>query len=573
MSALLRKFFIPIFLLIITLFTPTTISAQQNITTESANASASAQMLQQSAESITNPISPIYMNQIFYNVVHTFSCVIEGKSIIGLPCLEYLSVKDSNNQSAIVPVLTQNNLSGGALGVMGRTMGMLYTNMPLRTADYIADMNFIDKADAQVAGAGNIVLSPIYPLWETSRNIAYVALIIVFVLVGVMVMLRNKVNPQTVISIQFALPGLILGLVMITLSYFLAALITDLAFLGINLVGAYFSLAQKIGIQDLGTNLAGENVLSIFGRFVGTGSTALFSEISQTIFNNLGEAASRLVSLLLAMISYQFAYSIGSGIGTLGATIVCSGTGAIAVAPFCTAIGQAAGGTIAGGAAAIYAYNYPANTLGFIIYFVLIAVVLYSMFMLLFRLINNYLAIIFYTITAPFYFLIAALPGRQDVATDWMRNMLCNVLSFPAVLAVLYFVAYLLGANTVQNLPFAVPSNSINFSGGGALPLMGGLNLDFIRYMLAYGALVATPAIPEIVCRAVGKVGPAGQLIGNEISGARRSGQQYLNQTQGGLSKLYTGIAGPIQGVSPGVMEEVRKRLGDRGWGGLLRKE
>ena len=86
-------------------------------------------------------------------------------------------------------------------------------------------------------------------------------------------------------------------------------------------------------------------------------------------------------------------------------------------------------------------YGLPGETFGLVLYFVAIAVLIYTLFKLLLRLINNFLTIIFLTITAPFHFLVASLPGRQGIATNWILNMLCNVLAFPAVYAVLYFVA------------------------------------------------------------------------------------------------------------------------------------
>ena len=127
-------------------------------------------------------------------------------------------------------------------------IGMLYQNPPVRTADYLASIsgNFgmVREASAQVVGSGAAVLHPILALWQVSRNISYVIMIVIFLIIGMMIIFRNKINPQTVITAQAALPGLVIGLIMITFSYFLAGLISDMAFVGTNVVGYYFSAVR-----------------------------------------------------------------------------------------------------------------------------------------------------------------------------------------------------------------------------------------------------------------------------------------------------------------------------------------
>jgi hypothetical protein len=179
---------------------------------------------------------------------------------------------------------------------------------------------------------------------------------------------------------------------------------------------------------------------------------------------------------------------------------------------------------------------------------------------LLFKLISSYLNIIFLTITSPFQFLFASLPGRQGIATTWARNMLCHVLAFPAVIAVLYFVAYLLGVNQAG---FPVRS-ALDITGNQAFPLLGNLDIDFLRYLLAYVALIATPAIPEIVCQAVGKIGRAGALIGQEFGTETKGGQQYFNrasQAPGQVGKQITSARETL--IGPERLRET-KSMGTR---------
>lgn len=496
-----------------------------------------------------SPTSPVYTDLLVHNLFHTFSCLSVGSSVIGQPCLSY--------QNGL-PVLSKVNLQGGALGATTSLIGALYANPPVRTIDYLAsvgqELGIVKEAKAQVIGSGAQVLNPILILWQVSRNISYVFMIIIFVVIGLMVMFRNRINPQTVITAQAALPGLVIGLIMITFSYFLAGLVADMAFVGTNVVGYYFSIAQRPSTnpQNLVEDIQSQNLLSLFTPFTKVISQAKVKDIVDSIWDQLVDpstcrrlcpwdmdpqkALSTLTSFIVSQIIMPFA-AIGGGRY------------------------QIIGGGISFGGTALQSELIVSMTLSF----VAIVILIYSMFRLLLRLINNYLTIVFLTITAPFQFLASALPGRQGIATNWILNMLANVLAFPAVLAVLYFVAYLMGPTFVQGpaknvfqITQSGPGSQDAFApvaqaaegkivGKMAFPLFGGLDLSFIHLLLAFGALVALPAIPDIIARTIGRVGVAGQLIGQELGGSYGAGRGYAGQAQQGA----TGIAGQV-GRAPG---------------------
>lgn len=509
-----------------------------------------------------SPASPQYMDLLINNIFHSFSCIAIGQSVIGQPCLTYQVTQDLQGKVSSIPVLSSANMSGGILGTTTGLLVGLYDNQPIRSVDYLAtigsELGIVKEAHAQVGGSGAAVLNPVLSLWQVSRNISYIIMIIIFVAIGFMVMFRQKLNPQTVISVQAALPGLVIGLVMITFSYFLAALITDVSFIGINVVGAYFSAAQG-GAEPL---LVGEinnlNVGSIFSKFVGMITPGDIAIVLQSFLDGLDLGVQFWVKLFASLMAFQAGSAAGGPIGAISGTVVCGVAPAIASGglltvlgaiggPVCGLIGSTIGPTIVGTAAAGVAFAFPAGTFGLALYFVAIAVMIYTLFRLLFRLINNYLAIIFLTITAPFTFLAASLPGRQELITDWIRNMLCNVLAFPAVFAVFYFVAYLWGDPSAPADLFNITATQAAF-GNQTLPLFGGLDLSFIRILIAYGALLATPAIPDIICKTIGKPGQAEQMIGQGIMAGTKAGQGYAAQTQAGIGKAAGTVNQGIEG-------------------------
>jgi hypothetical protein len=226
----------------------------------------------------------------------------------------------------------------------------------------------------------------------------------------------------------------------------------------------------------------------------------------------------------------------GAGIGLIG-TVLGGRAGGIV-----GAIGNATGGsgTVIAGLMAADAWRDPTTWLSFWITILAVLILLYTIVRLVLRLLNCYLTIIFLTISSPFVFLVSALPGRQGMATDWVRNMLCNVLSFPAVIAVFYFSAFLVGNNQIPGFGVSQP---FNLEGASAnLPFLGGFQLENLRKIIAFVALLATPSIPDIICKTVGKPGQGAGVLAGAVSGAISGGQRYQGQISGQVQKATTDV-------------------------------
>lgn len=527
-----------------------------------------------------SPTSPLYTDLLLHNIFHSFSCVAIGQSVIGQPCLTYEVTKNAQGTLQGVPVLSQANFAGGALGAATSLIGGLYENPPVRTAYYLASvgqgLGIVKTANAQVVGSGAAVLNPILKLWQTSRNIAYLLMIIIFLVIGLMIIFRNKINPQTVISAQAALPGLIIGLVMITFSYFFAGLISDMAFVGTNVVGYYFVAAQgQINNDDwqeqlnLTEKLKDSNILYIMGSMTGIIDSKQVANFSGKIFESLGEGAKGAVHWLVFWLSNQFLSPlIPKDLGTSPWALLIQPAVSIVLGTIVTA-------------------TLISPLLGQLLSLAAALALVYQMLKLFFKLIMAWLTIIFLTITAPFQLLYASLPGRQGLATGWMLSMLGNILIFPAVVAVLYFAAFLLGPQLDKDCPkgddrkclIRVETNKINdnyfvrpaYAQGTEIisertfPLFGGIDLSFIRILLAFGALMALPTIPDIVTKTVGKAGQAGQMIGHEIMAGAGFGRGYAQrQYQAGIEtgqQLKSGFFGETQVTASGDIVLSRQGL------------
>lgn len=354
--------------------------------------------------------------------------------------------------------------SGGVIGYTTGAMTALY-HPPTSSVYYLANLGENlglgpKTAYAQVPGSGSSIIQPVMALWQVVRNITYIIFIFIFLVVGFMIMFRQKINPQTVIGVQQALPSLVVGLILVTFSYFIAALIVDLAFVGIQLVVQIFTQ------PGLPTNSLGDP-----DKLRGHAQNAnIFWLYMASAFNFEN------IKTLWAGTSGQLYATLGGlEISSIAAAVV-TGISAFFIGPFSLLAGAATLGAIP--------VLIPA-----IVVLVLLVALFIQMFKLLFALISAYITILIMTFAGPFFILAGSIPGRGGAISNWLKNLIANTLIFPAVFAAFLFAGFILGQPTWSN---------------STLPLFGGVDGNFIRVLIAYGILLGAPGIPQAVKGAFG---------------------------------------------------------------------
>jgi len=130
----------------------------------------------------------------------------------------------------------------GAIGSLSNLIVAMYDNPVADTQSYVADVlksaHIVTPAYAQ--GIGFASLDPVLNLWKTFRNIAYMFFVLIFVVVGFLIMFRQKVG-QTAITAQQAIPQIIMSLVLVTFSYAIAGLLIDLMYVLMALIVGVFA--------------------------------------------------------------------------------------------------------------------------------------------------------------------------------------------------------------------------------------------------------------------------------------------------------------------------------------------
>ena len=152
-----------------------------------------------------------------------------------------------------------NIISQGATGDLFALMDQMNQRPVVSSKDYLAyygqRLNLAAPAYAQ--GQGFDFIHPIIGIWTISRNIVYLLFVVIFVTIGFMIMFRSKLNPQTAINIQLALPNIIISLILVTFSFALCGFIIDIAYLGNGLIDKVFKDELRAIITAAGSPAGG----------------------------------------------------------------------------------------------------------------------------------------------------------------------------------------------------------------------------------------------------------------------------------------------------------------------------
>ena len=163
---------------------------------------------------------------------------------------------------------------------------------PISGIGYIrsAASKFGVPSEVHAQGFGFTAAESMRTLWVAVRNVTYFFLILLVIIMAFMIMFRFKISPQTVITVQSALPQLIIALILITFSYAIAGFMIDLLYVVIGLIAAvlytsglfdltWVEMYNRLTGATFGTGIVGSMVIYFVG-FTVIGAVASLSVVS-----------------------------------------------------------------------------------------------------------------------------------------------------------------------------------------------------------------------------------------------------------------------------------------------------
>jgi hypothetical protein len=381
------------------------------------------------------------------------------------------------------PADGDKNYEKSLFGFMSKMIITPYSNPPASgiywAYDGLQHAGFISKTQA-AEGIGFAAIKPFANLWKIFRDLSYMLLVLVLISIGFMIMFRMKMNPQTVISVENALPRIIVALILITFSFAIAGFIIDLTYI---LIGLIVSIMVQDPAQS--TQFKNEYMLSSgadlfrdirvrFGsRSIGSALGSAFTQIIPLpIYLSLRSAGGVLFVFLMKWVLTILPESFSGILGLAGAGLATVNIGTI----FKDIIQVPMFGIFILILFLIgFIYLVP-----WIVTLVIGASVLFLFFRIFLMLITNYLKLIVNIIIAPILLLMEAVPGR-NAFKYWIMNIIGNLIAYPVMIFVFvlsYIIIFKSGASSAMT---------------ARLPYLYGIDSDSFRLIIGLGLIFLIP--------------------------------------------------------------------------------
>ncbi len=407
------------------------------------------------------------------------------------------------------PVSGNEYFSSSLLGRVSSLMALPLINPPASAqywaTDTLQKAGFIPQSYA-AEGVGFASIKPLMNLWKIFRDVAYLLIVLVLVTIGFMIMFRMKINPQTVISVENALPKIVISLLLITFSFAIAGFLIDVMYLTIVLIigilsnnNAYYDATKmqntflNSNIQTLwdyiipvqfkeAFNIAGVSIpqLGMMPRFalVGDAIMSMMPQVIDTVLRTIVGAALPIIftSHLINVASNGGAVNFLNGINLFG-----------------TGVGNTPSGPI-GALLSVIFYMFGialvVNGFGFIVGIIVMISITALMFNLFFLMFQAYLKVTLSIVMAPIILLAEAIPGKS-VFSFWLKGLIGELITFPLIITILLIGQIML--------------NTLSYPGDyWTPPFIGSLSSTGFGVIFGMGLILIIPDILKFAKEAIG---------------------------------------------------------------------
>jgi len=414
----------------------------------------------------------------------------------------------------------ENGEIGGAIGGMNNMITVLY-NPPIHTGDYFQNLaqNFgiTKKTYAQQTGTGFDSLSALLNLWSAFRNIVYLVFVIVFIVIGLAIMFRVKIDPRTVMTIQNQIPKIIIGILLVTFSYAIAGFFIDLMWILIHLIYNVISGVPGTSVNNLNpTHMQGSSTFGAMG----------FGNITDIISN-----ASRGVGEFLGSLLGGGGGGVGIGVGIAGGAATGALAGTLIAPVIGTIIGGILGSLIGGFGGGFGVGPSIGSVAGILAFFIIAITLLMALFRLWFTLLTAYVFILIDVVLAPFWIIGSLVPGSPINVTGWLKDLGANLLAFPVTIGMFILGRVFMDAFESKTEGQFVP------------PLIGNPgDTNAISALIGLGIVLITPNVVNILKAALKapKIDTGG--VGRAI-GAGAGAPMGIIRTGGNLGSTLFGLS------------------------------
>jgi hypothetical protein len=299
-----------------------------------------------------------------------------------------------------------------------------------------------------------------------------------------------KLDPQTVIGVENALPRIIMALILITFSFPIAGFLIDLMYIITAIIISLVAPIGGFGTDALQAKYLQANPADIFSIISGA-KTGFFS--IDNIFWNIPNAffgmfgiVGKLVQFLGGFLGFLFILpalveilrSIGSllNIRFLAQIVVGFDTGDGLKGltetlgwPVVISLSFVLGGVL---------------LIPIIIGTAILLTIIFLFFRILFILLSSYIKIFLYIILSPLILMFEAIPGRSTFS-NWIKGLITELLTFPLLIGILLLSSIIISSDA--------SGDYIRF------PFLFGVDANSLRFLIGMSFLFMTPDLIMLV--------------------------------------------------------------------------
>lgn len=402
------------------------------------------------------------------------------------------------------PKSSANNYHKSLLGSVAGFISLPYANPPasgiMWAYDGFQNAGLIPKTYA-AGGIGFASISAFSKIWVAFRNLTYLIMVVVIIIIGFMIMFRMKLNPQTVISIENALPKIIVTMLLINFSYAIVGFAIDamylLTILGIQILGTAAGIPD---IQATQSSIVTSNIFAAGNGFdnIGTYVQGIYGIVGMLDISLQG-AIYAIITLIAIFGVARLSKTVGDFISDLLGEFTA---GLSAILDIKVLFGKIVGALIG-----LLVFGLLMLIIPFFV-FLLIAVLglLFLMFRIMFLLLSALIQVILNLIFAPLFIIFGAIPGLSSISGfgSWFRKIVGNLAVFPIVVLLLYMTQII----TKMYNPTPVP-HPVNYVSGVFMPpLLSGFNANVLSIIINAVLLMSIPDLAKAIRQLiVGKEG------------------------------------------------------------------
>lgn len=398
---------------------------------------------------------------------------------------------------------TQEAYQASLIGRMAGLISLPIGNPPASGIYYVYhtanQFGFIPKTQAAY-GVGFGALRPFTNLWVVFRDMAYLILVLVLIVVGFMIMFRWKLNPQTIISIENALPKIIVAMIMIALSYAIAGFLIDIMYATILFLIAFLSNRgnffdasvfqnayinagfEKVGDAITPVGSGGYGVSGVFQTTLVVANSLvdiLPNMIQQILQMLIGGLVGIYTIRLLHPLVFGWVDDISTIIGAVPLAGPILGGVVEIVLKIIVSIGLFSGG---------FTIGY--NSLRIIMFLLVIFTIFLVLTRIFVMLLKTYIRIFLLVITAPIILMLNAIPGKSTLGY-WFKNIVAELSTYPILIAI-FIISYI-----IVNI---VPSVGQVWKP----PFLGGMNPQALTMLLGIGLVWSSNSIIKEIKKYIG---------------------------------------------------------------------